>query len=110
VIATVDSYSSEQDQRRQRALRNLRMYEARPLGELNPRSYYNADAYTTEDGDIYRVNLARALVSTAVAKIAGKQRPKAAFCATEADWSVKRKAKKKERFVEAAMLARQGNH
>jgi len=110
VIATVDSYASEQEQRRNRALRNLRMYEARPLAELNPRSYYNADSYTTEDGDLYRVNLARALVSTAVAKIAGKQRPKAAFCATEADWSVKRKAKKKERFVEAAMLARQGNH
>ncbi len=110
MIATVDSYSSEQEQRRKRALHNLRMYEGRTLGELNPRSYYDSNGYTTEDGDIYRVNLARALVSTAVAKIAGKQRPKAAFCATEADWSVKRKAKKKERFVEAAMLARQGNH
>ncbi len=110
VIATVDSYSSEQDQRRNRALKNLRLYEGRPLAELNPRSYYDAGAYVTEEGSTYRVNLARALVSTAVAKIAGKQRPKAAFCATEADWSTKRKAKKKERFVEAAMLARQGNH
>ena len=110
VIATVDSYSSEQDQRRNRALKNLRLYEGRPLAELNPRSYYDAGAYVTEEGSTYRCNLARALVSTAVAKIAGKQRPKAAFCATEADWSVKRKAKKKERFVEAAMLARQGNY
>lgn len=110
VVGTVDSYSSEQEQRRKRILRNLRLYEGRPLSELTPRAYYNSDAYTCADDIPYRINLARALVATAAAKIAGKQRPKAQFAATEADWSIKRKAKKKERFVEAAMLARQGNH
>lgn len=110
VTATIDSYSSELEQRKRRILANLRLYEGRPLAELNPRAYYNADPFKADGETPYRINLARALVATATAKIAGKQRPKAQFCATDADWSVKRKAKKKERFVEAAMLARQGNH
>ncbi len=110
IVATIDSFSSEQEQRRKRTLKNLRLYEGRPLAELSPRSYYTEDNLLCSDGQPYRVNLARALVSTATAKVAAKQRPKAAFCATEADWSIKRKAKKKERFVEAAMMARQGEH
>jgi hypothetical protein len=110
IVGTIDSFSSEQEQRRKRTLKNLSLYEGKPLAELNPRSYYTADNYMCADGAPYRVNLARALVSTATAKIAAKQRPKAAFAATEADWSIKRKAKKKERFVEAAMMARQGQH
>jgi hypothetical protein len=110
VTATIDSYSSEQEARKNRIRANLQLYEGRRIAELNPKSYYNTDSYTSDGETPYRINLARALVATATAKIAGKQRPKAQFCATDSDWSVKREAKKKERFVEAAMLARQGNH
>lgn len=113
VRATIDSYDTVQHSRKQRWLRNIRLYEGRAVTDLNPASWYTENAYAGAEGcgyKTYRVNMSRSLVSTAMAKIAGKQRPKAAFCATDADWSVKRKAKKKERFCEAAMLARQGGY
>lgn len=109
LFSLVASLSNDNEARRRRILRNLRLYEGRELADLTPGSYYNAS-----DGagwDRYRIQLPRALVSTATAKIAGKQRPKAMFCVTDGDWSVKRKAKKKERFVEAVMQQRQdGGH
>ena len=98
----------EQTARRKRILRNLQLYEGRAIASLSPKAYYTDTVWSTDDYHTYRVNLARALVGTAVAKVACKQRPKAQFCVTDGDWTVKRKAKKKERFVEAMMLSRQG--
>ncbi len=99
-----------QSVRRQRARRNLELYEGRSLSGLNPAAYFNENEYATPDFDALRVNFARAVVNTAVAKIAGKQKPKAQFAVTDGEWSIYRKAKKMERFVEAHMLARQDNH
>ncbi len=104
----VDSFAPEQQSRRKRILRNLSLYEGRALATLSPKSYFTDVGCVGEGYNTYRVNLARSIVGTVVAKIAGKQKPKAQFCVTEGDWTVKRKAKKKERFVEAMMLSRQG--
>ncbi len=109
LFALVSQLSNDNEARRRRILRNLRLYEGRELSDLTASAYYQN--FTGGAWDNYRVQLSRALVSTATAKIAGKQRPKAMFCVTNGDWSVKRKAKKKERFVEAVMQQRQdGGH
>lgn len=104
----VDSLSPHQTARRKRILRSLQLYEGRAIASLSPKAYYTDTVWSTDDYHTYRVNLARALVGTAVAKVACKQKPKAQFCVSDGDWTVKRKAKKKERFVEAIMLSRQG--
>lgn len=110
VNRTCESLERTQAQRRIRVRRNIEMYEGRRLAGLNPAAYYTESDLTSDDYDKFRVNLARSLVHTAIAKIAAKQKPKAQFMVTDGDWSLKRKAKKLERFVEAHMIARQANH
>lgn len=94
------------------ALENVERYEGRVLGDLNPSKYFTAHVDYSGDPDSYDKlieNECRSIVATAVAKIAGKQKPKGEFVCSEADWDVKRRAKKMGRFIEAQMLARQGN-
>lgn len=111
VNTTCAALERTQSQRRSRARRNIELYEGRRLAGLNPVAYFDANSeLASEDYDRLRINLARALVNTAVAKIAGKQKPKCQFVVQDGDWATKRKAKKLERFVEAHMQARQGNH
>lgn len=107
--ALVTSLDNDQEARKRRILRDLRRYEGRDLADLTPTAYYASVALNGVD-DEYRVQLPRALVSTAVAKIAGKQKPKALFAVTDGDWGTKRRAKKMERAVEAIMQQRQGLH
>ncbi len=104
----VNSLGPMQMSRRKRIQRNLSLYEGRAITSLSPKAYYTDQLWATDSYKTYRVNLARALVATATAKIAGKQKPKAQFCVSDGDWGVRRKAKKQERFVEAMMLSRQG--
>lgn len=94
--------------RRDRWIRNTALYEARPLAGLAPDAYFTTDELTHADWDVLRMNIARMLVNSAHAKIAGKQKPKTQFVVTNGDWSMKRKAKKQERINEALMLERQG--
>lgn len=105
---TVGNLERTQSERRLRTLRNVQIYEGRKLEGLFPSAYFSSFEYSSDQYDAMRLNLARSLVQTAVAKIAGKQRPKAQFCVSDADWTVKRKAKKIERFIEAVQLQRQG--
>ena len=109
VDATVDALERTQAERRFRALRNVQIYEGRKLEGLFPSAYFSSYELSDDQFDTYRINLARGLCNTALAKVAGKQRPKAQFCTTDADWSTKRKAKKLEKFVEAVQLQRHGN-
>jgi len=110
VNRTCESLERTQGPRRIRWRRNVELYEGRRLAGLNPAAYFTETDISTDDYDKLRINLARSLVHTVVAKIAGKQKPKAQFVVSDGDWSTKRKAKKMERFVEAHMLARQGQH
>lgn len=89
------------------------MFEGRNLNALHPAAYLvgaqNAEQIT-DQYEIQRLMLARSVVNTALAKVAGKQKPKTQFCVNETDWQTKRKARKLERFVEAVMHARQGQY
>ncbi len=103
-----DDWERDQSQRRIRMRRNIELFEGMRLAGLSPSSWFSNIELSSDDWDVLRVNIARGLVHTAVAKIAGKQKPKTQFVVNDGDWSVKRRAKKMERFVEANMLARQG--
>jgi hypothetical protein len=109
VVATVDALERDQGERRARALRNVSIYEGRKLEGLFPSAYFTSVEMTGEQCDVRRLRLARSLVNTAFAKVAGKQKPKAQFMTTDADWTTKRKAKRLERVVEAVWSQRQGN-
>jgi len=88
--------------------RNIELFEGMRLAGLSPSAWFSNVELSSDDWDVLRVNIARGLVHTAVAKIAGKQKPKTQFVVNDGDWAVKRRAKKMERFVEANMLSRQG--
>jgi len=109
VVATVDAIERDQGERRARALRNLQIYEGRKLEGLFPSAYFTSVDMDGEACDKRRLRLARSLVNTAFAKVAGKQKPKAQFMTTDADWTTKRRAKRMERVVEAVWSQRQGN-
>ena len=113
VTKTIDNLQRYQYQRLMRARRNLSMYEGRRLNSLHPAAYLTDGAegdYHLDQFSKQRIMLARNLVNTAVAKVAGKQRPKASFSVNENDWQTKRKAQKLERFVEAVKASRQGRY
>src|SRR5882672_11730385 len=99
VVRTADSLERLHAERRTRALQNIEAYEGRRLGGLYPAAYLKSVEYSTDEYDHLRLNEARSITNTAIAKIAGKQRPRAQFVTSEADWSIKRKAKKLEKFV-----------
>lgn len=108
VKGLADDWERDQSQRRIRMRRNIELFEGMRLAGLSPSSWFSNIELSSDDWDVLRVNIARGLVHTAVAKIAGKQKPKTQFVVNDGDWSVKIRAKKMERFVEANMLARQG--
>ena len=109
ILSTLTSLERFEQKRRARYRRNLQLFEGRSITGLHAAAYYDLSESSHEQYDATRVGLARSIVNTGLAKIAGKQRPKTQYVATDADWSAKRQAKKKERAIEAAMLARQGN-
>lgn len=113
VVKVTDSLQRYQYQRLMRARRNLSMYEDRRLNSLHPAAYLTDGTqsdYHLDQFDYQRLQLARNIVNTAVAKVAGKQKPKASFCVNENDWRTKRRAMKLERFVEAIKASRQGGY
>jgi hypothetical protein len=100
--ATCDRIARATQARITRAKRNLSLFENRKLTSLSPDAYYTMAELDGEEFDRQRINLARAIVNAAVAKVGGKQRPKVQFCVSAAaDWATKRKAKRRERIVEA---------
>ena len=82
-------------------------YEGRRLPSLSPDAYRNSGGLTTDDEISVRWNLARSLVSTATAKIAGTQQPKVSFVASNADWSTRRKGPKLDAFISGLWGTRQ---
>lgn len=110
VHAVVESLHTSTEARRRRILRHLRQYEGRWLPDLTPTAYFDGPSRSLGPQPSM-IQLPRALVDTAVAKIAGKQKPKAMFAVSNGDWATKRKAKKQERAIEAVMAMRhQGHH
>lgn len=109
IVRTADRVEQQQLGRRERALQQVQMYESRTLSGLYASAYYENSDLETTAGDKVRLNQARVLVNTASAQIAGRQKPRAQFVTSGADWTTKRRAKKLEQFVEAVMMQRQGD-
>ena len=107
IAAVVDSLHVTTEARRRRILRHLRQYEGRMLPDLTPTAYFDGPSRATGVQPSI-IQLPRAIVDTACAKIAGKQKPKAMFAVSNGDWQTKRRAKKMERAIEAVMAQRHG--
>jgi len=97
----------ERDQagRRARWLSCITAYEGRTLDSLY------ADSYSrSEPREDLTYNLHRRGVHTAVAQIAGRQKPKAQFQTSGADWSTQRRARKLDKICESQLTQRQGRY
>jgi hypothetical protein len=100
-----DALHTAQAGRRGRWLNNLRAYEGRGLDSLY------ADAYSrSEPNEDVTYNLSRRGVHTAVAQIAGRQKPKAQFQTSGADWNIQRRARKLDKICESQLHQRQGRY
>lgn len=96
---------------RNRMLNQLRWYEGVSIPSLDASAYLQRGQLRTgPEGQPVHWNTPRALVSSVVAKIAGRQRPKPSIVCTDADWATKRRAKRLERFAEATLHQPQGNY
>ncbi len=102
VVAICDSLETEVGApNRQRWFSARSKYEGRPVSEDVGRS--TTGLWTSDD----MYNLSASAADTAQAEIASRQRPKPMFLTTGAEWKLKRKAKKLDKFVEAQMHQRQ---
>jgi len=94
-----------QEGRRNRWLTALRAYEGRELDSLY------ADAYSrAEPRNDLTYNLHRRGVHTALAQISGRQKPKAQFQTSGADWNTQRRARKLDKICESQLHQRQGRY
>jgi len=79
VRGLIESYKKDQAGRRARYIRNLELYEGRPLLGYSAHSYYVDDSRANSNYDLDRLRLVRSAVSTAVANIYAPQKPKPQF-------------------------------
>lgn len=106
VCAIADGLEADQKGRQNRYLLLTSLYEMRPLDSLTAAAYDKSDKYYEE---IY-IPLARSLCDTVQADIAGRQRVKAQFSTTGADWRTRRRAKKLDQLVEAVFHQEQATY
>lgn len=106
----VEHYKKQGSARRSRYVRNLSLFERRPvLG-------YSSQSYGTGDGDgddqpfdLDRLGLVRSAVASAVSAIYAPQRPKPQFQTSGADWATRRRAYKLDRICEGVLSQRQSD-
>jgi hypothetical protein len=90
--------SQNQGYRSDLNLRNMRLYANTDLAGLGAYSYTRMQTSNT-NLNTYSYNVVKAVIDTLTAKIT-KQKPKPMFLTTNGDWSLKRKAKKLNQFIE----------
>lgn len=110
VVAIADALWNDDSSRRTRYQRSLEQYEGRKLPGLNTAAYQKPAILQGDGWDSLQWNVVRLLCKTAHAKIAGRQKPKVQFVASNADWATKRRAKKLDRFVEAQFMQPQDGY
>jgi hypothetical protein len=103
-----DTYKKEQSARRTRYIRNLEMYENRPLGGYSAHGYYTSESGEWQNPD--RLGIVRSMVASAVASIYAPQKPKPQFQTLGATWSTRRKAYRLDRICEGILNQREGEH
>lgn len=92
---------------RARCLEMLCRYEGRKLEGLYAGAY-TVNGAQAQDDRLYRAG--RMLVGALQAEIVGSGRPKPAFITSGADWKVRRRAKKLDRFTEATLCQEQDTY
>ena len=100
-----DTFKREQASRRARYIRNLEMYENRPMGG------HTAHGYMTDHGEWRnpdRKGILRSMVGMAVSSIYAPQKPKPQFQTLGATWATRRKAYRLDRICEGIINQRQG--
>ena len=106
VRAAVDDLWKSDDVRRTRMLDGISRYENCRYDSVDVAMLQSLSPYKTADGADLCWNMTRSLVNTAVAQFAAQQ-PKVKSVCSDADWSVRRKAKKLDAFVEGLWSIRQ---
>jgi hypothetical protein len=108
VTSVVSSLEVTEGWRRFSAMRNLRRVDARPVAAWGlPPTEQGLDSGAILMGEI-RLRIAKAMIETFVADVCGRQKPKPQFLTTGADWQIRRRAKKLDKFVYGVMLQEQG--
>ena len=97
----------DQDYRERRNLSNLSMYQGNTASSLYGSSYTPRSKELEAESDL-EFNVSRAGCDTVHAEIAGRQKPMAKFQTSDADWKIKRKAKKLEKFCQGILRQHHG--
>jgi len=110
-MGTARALFAGQVTRERRAYENLCAYEG-DRGSARWISDYLTlpDFDELPSGEEIALNDARNVCHSLQAKIAGRQRPKPQFLTTGADWSLRQRARRMDRFVEAQMHQPQGEY
>lgn len=91
--------------------KGIGLYEGRKLSGLNARAYTrDSIGYVTDSFDDLWWNIPRIIAQAVEAKVSARHKPKAQVMTTDADWSMKRRAKKMDRYGEAVMHEQQGRY
>lgn len=110
LVALCKAIKSEQKARKTRCRDAASRYEMRRLGGLNPAAYYRAGAYSGNTTAPLTWPEERSIANSAHSKLAGRQKPKAQFVTSDADWQTKRKSKKLDQFVEGQFMQSFGGY
>lgn len=102
----IDGYKRDQAGRRTQYVRNLELYENRPMKGYSAHSYIEAASDKVFDRD--RCHLIRSAVGSVVSSVYAPQKPKAQFQTLGATWEIRRKAYRLDRVCEGICNQRQG--
>lgn len=108
VSSICSSLEATEGWRRFNAMRNLRRTDARPVMAWGlPPTSVGMESGSMLAGEV-RFRIAKSMIETFVADVCGRQKPKPQFLTTGADWQIRRRAKKLDKFVYGVMLEEQG--
>ncbi len=99
VYSYVKTLKDNQSYRSQQNLKFLRLYGNAPIEDLSVFGYAKVDSPERGTKNRLSLNIVQSMCDTTAAKIA-KNNPKPMFVTSGGDWSVKRKAKKLNKFCE----------
>jgi hypothetical protein len=103
VMAIADKLESQTQHVKSKALEAVRGYHGIELSGLEPTAYLKSDP----NKEIF-YPLHNSGVETLVSQIGGRQKPKPQFQTRGAEWRVRRRARKADKFIEAILQQPQG--
>lgn len=103
----VDCLDSDYTARDAQSLYCLSLYEGRSLTSLSPHAYL--DEWRRGE-NVLNINVSRSACDTVQAEIAGRSRPRPMFMTSGADYRMRRRAKRLDKFVESQLRLPQGQY